>query len=332
MKRPIDHIRDSAGSAKIGDGAPIVAMISMANRLLMVTTTGTYATRLADQIDPKRENINIPWAVNQREISYGSNSPFMAATLLAAAALFQPTYLGEAFPCKEAIEIALAMAKQLAEVADIIVDLQTKPKAIAKALKLAQPNRKQIDVPQTPNLLGRGEHLILAIWRASQKLVELAELFYPKAKPGVEWRDNLQTHLDAKLPDDHKFKEIFPLIANQIAAVMSYRNAFLHPDNTKHVALVDYKLRPDMQIEPPSITITSLNHAVPTMPLVHFGMDQLNQTTECADGLIAWLCELNRTDLKIFEHHVERLPEGKTHAGSRLVWRTVFKDGFSPPQ
>ena len=57
-KRPIDVKRERGGSADIGsaeDGA-IVEMYSIRTRLLIIKERAVYELRLADDIDPNREN------------------------------------------------------------------------------------------------------------------------------------------------------------------------------------------------------------------------------------------------------------------------------------
>jgi len=84
MKRPIDSLRDSAMSMEIGpSGGRITEMVEIGERLHTVKTDSIYRIMLADEIDPGRTNINVPNS-QQKVLDYGSDSPFVAKTLLTA--------------------------------------------------------------------------------------------------------------------------------------------------------------------------------------------------------------------------------------------------------
>jgi hypothetical protein len=62
-KRPIDLMRESGGAFKIesnSDDTPIQEMCTLNGGLALITKNAIYEIRFADQIDPKRENPNLP--------------------------------------------------------------------------------------------------------------------------------------------------------------------------------------------------------------------------------------------------------------------------------
>lgn len=57
-KRPVDCLRDGAGSLEVkipDDNSAITGMITFGDRLLSVKEKGIYEIKLADQIDPERK-------------------------------------------------------------------------------------------------------------------------------------------------------------------------------------------------------------------------------------------------------------------------------------
>lgn len=89
-QRPIDKLRDGAGSFEIktpGDDSAILEMISTGDRLLVVKGKGIYEVKLADEVDPKRTNINVPNTI-QRVLPYGADDPWVGAVLLTGHHLF----------------------------------------------------------------------------------------------------------------------------------------------------------------------------------------------------------------------------------------------------
>lgn len=328
MKRPIDKIRESAGSATVGDGAPIVRAISMSDDLLLVTTKSVFKLKLADQIDPQRQNINIPWSVQQKVLSYGSESHFVATTLLATSELVTTTYFGHKFPVERALQLSLENAIHLCEMNDTIVDLQTKQRNVEQELAEIKLNRKQFVIPQTANLRQRSDHLLTAFWRVCMNLIAFSEIFYPKPMPNVKWLTNLETQMLNGLAAEHPLREAFPQIIEILNTVIAHRHAFTHPDASKCVILADYELTPSMVLEAPSITIKHEKYSLSKTPILRFCENQLRHVVACSETLLAWLCELNVDQNKFIEHHVEKLPADKMQAGSPLRWHTTFRPGF----
>lgn len=107
-RQPIDIKRDSALSISIDEpGAKIEGMLIINHTMVIVSTKAVHQTQLADQIDPNRTNFNLPQAVQQKIISYGSEAPFIVQTLLMARSLFDTAHLGEKFDKNSAMGLAL---------------------------------------------------------------------------------------------------------------------------------------------------------------------------------------------------------------------------------
>lgn len=61
-KRPVDLKRDRGGSVDIGteDDGAILEMYNLGGRMLVIKEKAIYELRFADDIDPNRENPNLP--------------------------------------------------------------------------------------------------------------------------------------------------------------------------------------------------------------------------------------------------------------------------------
>jgi len=95
-KRPIDYMRESGGSFTIksqDDGTPISELLTLNDGLLLLTQKAIYEVKLADQIDPKRENPNIPPIVQRRILDIGTDSELVGRVLLTARKLFRKEFL-----------------------------------------------------------------------------------------------------------------------------------------------------------------------------------------------------------------------------------------------
>ena len=99
-KRPIDRLRDGAGSMTIGtadDKSAITGTITFAEKLFIVKEKGLYQVQLADEFDPDRTTISIPNA-QKVVLKHGSKSEFVCRTFLLASELLKEasrkTWLG----------------------------------------------------------------------------------------------------------------------------------------------------------------------------------------------------------------------------------------------
>lgn len=332
LKRPIDRVRESAGSAEIGDdGAPIVRPVTFADTLYMVTTTSVYRVRMADDVDPKRENINVPWTVQQKIIPHGADKEFVRVTFIAASELLTKIALGDDLDIDGAMRLALENAIQLSEIFDTLKELQDKQDIVEKSLAEAKLNSRQFAIPHTQNLRQRGDHLLTAFWRVALNLIQFAEIFYPKPNAKTNWQDNLKTQMLSGLPQDHELQANFPIMIQILDRFFDYRHAFTHPNESKSVTLFDYDLTHDLTIWPPSIEIRHPKNAVHRTPLIHFLDRELEQAIILAEEFLFWLCELNAKQRPAFEHRVVKLAEDNLHFGSPLRWHIGFKLPL-PPQ
>ena len=121
-KRQIDRIRESGGRIEIGtpdDPSDITAMLSIDDVLYAIKENGIYAIKLADTIDPKRTNPNIP-SIQQKILTYGSESSLVGQTLLTAKQLFNEQILPDWFDCKTAIVRSLEALKDLAAMSELV--------------------------------------------------------------------------------------------------------------------------------------------------------------------------------------------------------------------
>ncbi len=91
-KSLIEKRRNMGGSADIGsaeDGA-ILEMINMCNKTIVVKEKALYEFFLADQIDPNRENPDIPSNVQRLLLKQGAESPLVCKTFLTAIGYYVP--------------------------------------------------------------------------------------------------------------------------------------------------------------------------------------------------------------------------------------------------
>lgn len=307
-------------------------MVTFADTLYMVTTTSVYRVRMADDVDPKRENINVPWSVQQKIIPHGADKEFVRVTFIAASELLTKIALGDDLDIDGAMKLALENAIQLSEIFDTLKELQDKQNIVEKSLAEANLNSRQFAIPHTQNLRQRGDHLLTALWRVAVNIIQFAEIFYPKPNAKTNWQDNLKKQMLSGLPEDHELQTNLPIMIQILDRLFQYRHAFTHPNTSKSVTLFDYDLASDLTIWPPSIEIKHPTHAVNRIPLIHFLDTELEQTIILSEEFLFWLCELNAKQSPAFEHRVEKLAEDNLYSGSPLRWHIGLKLPLPPPK
>lgn len=190
-KRPIDRIRDSGMSMKIGapgDGA-IKEMFGLKDRMLFVLDRAIYAMQLADDIDPDRSNISIP-NTQQKLLGRGAEDPLVAKTLLTAHALFKKSHLGETFDEEQGLVLALDLLKDFAAMADMLDSLQkAQDDAIASFEKESVKDRS-LTLPSIGDAEARCHTFAQKVGHAVDTLRDITQLFYGEAVRR-KWIDSL---------------------------------------------------------------------------------------------------------------------------------------------
>jgi len=75
---------------------------------------------MADDVDPQRENINVPWTVQQKVIPHGSDKEFVRATFIAASELLTKIAPGDEFNIDDAMKLAIENAIKFSEIFDTL--------------------------------------------------------------------------------------------------------------------------------------------------------------------------------------------------------------------
>jgi hypothetical protein len=192
MKRPIDKLRDSAGGFDLStpdDASNIAAMISVAQRLIIVKGRGVYEVKMADQIDPARTNAKVPNTI-QRLMSVGSETPWVSTLLFTADGFFKNADLLKGIDSERAFILVFEIAQHLArmhEVQDEFLVAQT------TALEKFDPKirNRSVLLPTVDHLEGKCKEFIQKASHVQRELLELVGLFYGRSRargPGCKPR------------------------------------------------------------------------------------------------------------------------------------------------
>lgn len=329
MKRPIDRRRDGPGSASVPDGKPIVRMFVADDRLFLVTASSVFHARMADEVDPERLNIAIPQVVQHEEIAYGAADELVRVTICATAELLRDaTHLPRGFDLAAGQRLAIETAHELAAINDGITWLRTRQQEVDDGLVAGRWNRAFI--PRTQNLKGRADQAIAHVRQAAFNVISLAELFYPKARPNLPWRQSLRAGLVANLPEDDAFIETFDAIADDVESMLLHRNAAVHPDDTKRVRYWDHELSPADEILAPTIEIVHPRWPVQRTDLVRFLEIRLDMLIQAYATMLSGCCDRNAEQFGPFQTNVG-LTDPESDADSPFRWVTRVREGVDFP-
>jgi uncharacterized protein YukE len=326
--RPIDRIRESAGSAKIPDGhGNIVSAKTIKDRIYFLAEHGLSSGVMADQIDPERTNPDIPFMVQRVELTYGVGHPFIQKTVCTPFELIDQTYIPTHVDKDAMLTLAVEVATSLSSVMDVLRELQahqdeTKAKGQTGQLSAAY-------VPRTANLKGKVHQCVAALRDVAIAIQRMSQQFYPKEAQNEAWDQKLKPALIAQYGDKDGFLDLLTVLWKTIDGVSDHRNAMIHPDYTKSLTVYDYELDPAGVFVAPTIEIVHPRSAVARRDVAQFLEGQVDDISYVYETLLAHTCSMNVRPLNdMFESNVAELPNGERRNGSRLVWQTVVKERF----
>lgn len=323
MKRSIDAQRDGPGSSSVPDGKPIIRMFVFDDRLFLMTETSIFRAKMADEIDPERLNAAIPQVVQQEELHYGGSENLVRSTVsITAELLGNGTHLPQGFGLSAGQRLALETAQELAAIRDEIRFLNSRQKEISGGLENGTWSRAFI--PQTPNLKGRAEQAIAHARQAALNIINLAELFYPKARSNLKWRPTLEAALQKNLAAEDLFLEAFAEIADHLEAMILHRNAAVHPDDTKSVRLWDYELSPQDQIVAPTIEVAHPAWPCVRTDLARYLEVRLDRLMTIYETTLSVFCDRNARQFGPIQTNV--VPTDG-NADSRFRWASRIREG-----
>jgi len=275
-KRAIDRKREAAVKIEIQDSEDrtgIRAVLTAGKTFYIIADGGIYRANRADDIDPQRTNIDLP-DLCQKVLSYGFRDPIVGRVLVTAQALFDRNHLDGVLDCEEATAIGLEMTILLIEIREISRSMQSDIDAIMER-GLPSDTSRSLEVPSVQNLRTRAETYIRKCDEIRGKIIGLLKLVYDQGKTKTVL-ENLVDSIAAKHGADAEMTRFFGDIRPKLATIRNIRNGIDHPRDDNRTAILDFNMRPDGLVEPPSIALINPDTPQPRMPMSAF-MDQMTE-------------------------------------------------------
>ncbi len=287
-KRPIDLMRESGGAFKIesDDNSPIQEFCTLNGGLAIVTKNAIHEIQLADQIDPKRENPNLPHNVQRRVLDIGSDSVLVGKTLLTANVLFKQKFLPSFVNIHKAMSLVLEILMDLVAMdtaSEEFIDIEKKQ--IQDAENRSQNN--SLVIPSISDVGQRAKSFIQKANHVEDAIIDMIRLFYPELAAGHF--ETIVNNLETKYSTDDNFVQFLKDVLPFMKMVRNIRDCLDHR-NVKNAKVLNFRMNPDSTISPPTIEIKFRGTILEATPLSCF-MPATTKSMLCIiEDLIAFLC------------------------------------------
>lgn len=323
-KPQIDRLRDGAVSMTVGeasDGA-IKEMVNVADQdMYVVKEHSIYRMLLADRIDPKRTNPNIPNS-SQKIASSGFLSEIVGRSFLTANALFNVTYFDSKFDRKEIMDLALIITGELLAAEKIKIELLTAENVATEALQ--NSTNQGFTIPSTENLLPQIKAYIQRIEHAGQALYQLSQIFY-------NHRKNLFDGFAAKVleiyGDDHEFSKFAREMARFLVFIRNVRHCIEHPKVGQKIVISDFSLGADNTLSCPQIEVIHPATPESEMAISEFIERSLDSILTVTETLIFHLASNHIVGISGFEVVIDSIPSEWRQDGSQTSVGYLAKIG-----
>jgi len=293
-KRPIDIQRDCGGQFKLespDDGTTITDMFELNDSLLIATQKSVYEVKVADQIDPKRENPNIPHNVQRRILALGTDSELVSRTLLTAKNLFRKDFLPDSVNAKQALTFSFEALTDMVAMQTTAAEYELAEQKEIQAAQSRTPQQKSFALPSVTDVKTRCKTFFQKADHVEQTIWDIVRLFYPNIQAKCNF-DKLRDYLKDAYGVDDGFTKFIDQALPFLKMVRNARDCLDHR-NAKGVVITDFTLSADGKISQPTIAINFRDTQQPPVDISLLMPKVVESMMNVFDNLIASLCSKN---------------------------------------
>ena len=308
-RRPIDKIREGAGSFKIetpDDSSKITGMISLGENLLTIKELGIYELKLADQIDPERKNINAPNTI-QQILPFGSSHSWVGSVVLTANDLFKSEILDKNIDTEKAMTLVIEIAQNIASAMELSENISSMQESELKKHDLEIKSNRSLILPSTKGIKSKCKEFLQKSDHALDSLFKLVRVFYPEIRKGG-WT-SLKEKIDKENSSIDNFKDIIGQMLPFLLFVRNARNCVEHPRDGHKVTVSDFSIDAENNLLPPSIEVTHSKSGQPSVPVVNFMNEIEAGLVDISELMIVFLCSRHIRPIQGFPVQVHEFPE-----------------------
>jgi hypothetical protein len=330
-RRPIDKLRDGAASFEIrtpGDDSAILEMISTGDRLLVVKGKGIYEVKLADEVDPKRKNINAPNTI-QKVLPYGADDAWVGAVLLTGHHLLLSSCSPSNVDGNSAFGLMLKIVEDISGAYQLLGKYHEAEGAARKSLDPKIQKDRSVVVPAIGNVESRCNEFLQRSDHAFRELFRLVQMFYSDVGSGG-W-EGLKKKIDGGSRDIDNFPQFLAETVPFLQLIRNARNCVEHPRPDQRLVVADFSLDPMNVVLPPIVEIIHPRTPLSRVPMSTFFTQTLQQIVRVVELMVVFLCNRHVMSPGGFPVQViEFAPEHRKSAHVRYGYGTVIGDQIVP--
>lgn len=307
-RRPIDRLRDGAGSFEVktpDDDSAITGMMTFGDSLLAVKEKGIYEIKLADQIDPERKNIHVPNTI-QRVLPYGSKEPWVGAVLLTGHELLKKEILNDQFNVDLAMSLVLEIAQNIASAKELLKAFSNTQHHEFEKYDLEIKKDRSVVLPSISGITNKCKEFFQKSDHALDGLFKLVKVFYPNVGKGG-W-DSLKKEVENETAKIDNFSEVLENMLPFLLFVRNARNCVEHPRTEQKIITTDFSINPDNKLLPPLIEIVHPKTPQPPVPVVELMGQTITTIVDIVEVMLAFLCNRQIKPIAGFPVQVHAFP------------------------
>ncbi len=300
--------RNEGGSFKIGEEGDgnLSDMIPLEDYgMVIATRKSVWRVMLADNIDPQRNNANIPLHVQERLLSYGSDDPIVGRTLLQGKELLLQ-HLPDTINKYQGMQFVLAFTKELAAMNDELKKLREEYTETQVRFNGRVRDDGSFVLPALKNLERRAKELIQNIDHLGGIVIEITKLFPIEILQKNPLRKLIEQS-EQKFGKDHVATKAICELNKKMGWQRLLRNDVEHPSASGVVTFENYNMTDSAKIEMPTINHTRENSPFHSIDLIQFIVESQGDIIDLFETALVLLCDSNTEDFagdKVFVRNV----------------------------
>lgn len=301
--RAIDRVREGAGQMRVGDPgdeSPITGFFTIGDdRLFILKGAAVYEILMADQIDPERQNIDIP-NVQQRVLAIGTDDPIVGKTLQLAEVILSPGRLSPGVDISQAKTMCLEAAKHLAAMRSATLQIAASETAGLEALAVAKMENRGLALPSVAGLRATVAAFIQSGDHCLQQLLGLVEVFYG-ATARKAWFESFAVLTRNKYGADDHLAEICANSLPFLQFIRKTRNCIEHEKPSERLIVKDFRLDAKASALPPTVEVVHPHFAQPETRLTAFMEESTDYIASVFADLLAGMSSKHLVDQGAFK-------------------------------
>ena len=308
-KRPIDRLRDGAGSLEVktpDDDSAITGMLTFSDSLYAVKERGIYEIKLADKIDPDRKNIHVPNTI-QRVLPYGSAEPWVGSVLLTGHELLKKDVLNKGIDVDRAMTLVLEIAQNIASAKEVLKAFSESQRIEIEKYDLKIKQDRSVMLPSVSGIANKCKEFLQKSDHALDSLWKIVKIFFPHVNKGG-W-ESLKKEVEKESTQIDNFSEVLESMLPFLLFVRNARNCVEHPRMEQKITTTDVSINPDNQLLPPLIEVIHPKTPRPQVPVVDLMSHIVNTIVDIVELMLAFLCNRQIRPIAGFPVQVHEFPK-----------------------